>query len=185
MSVTPEQSEDIFSEDNLVPQPTAIMPSGAKHVSVKDIPATEQVNDDPAQTPAKTKRVFTRADIVRSVPVKVVLPFLYEDFEPWVFDFRLKFSQDAEERRQEYLALVPSEQTLKLDEQNLDEVCDLMISTPQGFGDLQDTGQGPGASFKSYVQTTTDPVTKDMLMTVVKGAISLYWRKISPQEFRA
>lgn len=135
------------------------------------------------KAPAKVKKVFTRADIVRSVPVDIVLPSLYPDMEPWGFILRLKFSQDAEERRQEYLALVPTEQTVKADEQNLDELCDLLVSTPTGFGDLKDDGRGPGSSFKTYVQTS-DSVTKDMLHTIVRGAISLYWRKISPQEFR-
>lgn len=150
-------------------------------------PQTSPVEAKPpvasVSTPTKSKRTFTRSDVVRSVPVEVFLPTLYPDFEPWGFNLRLKMTADAEERRQEYLALSPTEQTVKEAEQNLDELCDLMLSAPTGFGDLKDNGKGPGSSFKEYVMTS-DEETKDMLFTIVRGAITLYWRKISPQEFR-
>lgn len=151
----------------------------------KDQPGTgtKTAKESSEETPKKALKVFTRSDIVRSVKVDVHLPSLYPGFEPWQFDLRLKFSQEAEERRQEYLALSASDQTIKEPEQNLDELADLLKSLPKGFGDLQDDGNGPGSSFKNYV-LTSDPATKEMLLTIVRGAITLYWRKVSPQEFR-
>lgn len=132
-----------------------------------------------------TKRtVFTRNDVIRNIEVKVALPALYPDFDPWVFRLRLKMTSDAEERRQEYLALSPTEQTIKEADQNLDELCDLIVVTPKGFGDLQDNGQGPGSSFKDYVQTATAE-QRPILDSIVRGAMTLYWRKTSPQEFRS
>lgn len=135
------------------------------------------------ELPKPKLRVFRRSDTVRSVWVKLALPDLYPGYEPWTFELGLKLTEQAEERRQEYLALTPTEFTVRAAEQNLDELCDLLRSMPQGFGDLQDNGQGPGPSFMDYVKTA-DTGTKDMLMAIVQGAITLYWRKISPQEFR-
>jgi hypothetical protein len=129
-----------------------------------------------------TKKVFTRADIKRSVPVMIHLPKVYPGYEPWEFEFRLKLSKEAEERRQEYLSLSASDMTVKISEQALDEICDLMVSLPKGFGDLKDTGQGPGPSFRSYVETS-DPEVRDQLYTIVEGADNLYWQSISPREF--
>lgn len=128
------------------------------------------------------KKVWTRSDIVRSVKLGVTLPALYPNVEPWIFEMRLKLSVDAEERRADYMALSPSEQTVKEQEQNLDELCDLLMSLPKGFGDLVDNGQGPGNSFKDYVMLS-DETTKQTLFTIVRGAVNLYGRKTSPHEF--
>jgi hypothetical protein len=94
----------------------------------------------------------------------------------------VKLSREAEERRQEYLSLSAADMTVKLREQALDEICDLLVALPKGFSDLQDTGQGPGHSYRSYVETA-DPETKDILLTITEGADNLYWSSISPREF--
>lgn len=133
--------------------------------------------------PPTPKKIWTRDRTVRSVEVGVALPTLYPDYEPWTFNLKLQLSVDAEERRQEYLSLSPSEQTIKLKEQALDEICDLLVSIPTGFGDIKDTGRGPGESFREYVNTA-DAEAKTMLLTIVEGADTLYWRAISPREFR-
>lgn len=171
-----------MSEENTNPEVGLHPPSpssGPLYSDPKPAPTKPSVEE----TPKKALKVFKRSDIVRTVPVTVCLPNLYPDFAPWEFNLRLKMTQDAEERRQEYLALIPSKQTVNEPEQNLDELCDLITKTPTGFSDLVDDGKGPGSSFKNYV-LTADPVTKDMLFAVVRGAMTLYWRKISPQEFR-
>lgn len=131
----------------------------------------------------KKKKVFSRSNVVRHVLCQVELPELYPDFEPWSFKLRLKLSQDADERRQEYMALAPTDRLVKERDQNLDELCDLMLAAPKGFDDLSDNGSGPGDSFKEYVNTS-DEATKNMLLNIVEGAITLYWRKLSPREFR-
>lgn len=144
-------------------------------------PPPPQLAKEEAPAPAP-KKVWTRKDVVRSVKLGVTLPTLYPDLEPWLFEMRLKLSVDAEERRAEYLALSPSDQTVKEQEQNLDELCDLLVAMPKGFGDLVDNGSGPGSSFKDYVMSS-DETTKQTLFTIVRGAINLYGRKTSPHEF--
>lgn len=131
----------------------------------------------------KTKKIWSRDDIKRSIKFKLHMPDLYPDFQPWGFNLRLKLSGDAEERRQEYLGLSASEQTVKEGEQNLDEICDLLVKLPTGFGDLQDLGTAPGVSFKSYYDSS-DESTKEFILNIVRGAVGCYWRKISPYEFR-
>jgi hypothetical protein len=128
------------------------------------------------------KKVFSRSDVKRSLSVAVHLPKIYPGYEPWEFELRLKLSREAEERRQEYLSLSAADMTVKLREQALDEICDLLVALPKGFSDLQDTGQGPGHSYRSYVETA-DPETKDILLTITEGADNLYWSSISPREF--
>ncbi len=133
--------------------------------------------------PAIPKTLFTRAAVTRSVPVHIHFPGLMPDLAPFKFNLRLKLSADAEERREEYMALSATEQTVKNSEQQLDELCDLLTKLPSGFGDLESNGGTPGESFKSYV-LGSDPATKDFLFNTVQGAMTLYWRKLSPHEFR-
>lgn len=133
---------------------------------------------------AQPKKVFNRNDVRRSVDVQVVFPRLYPDYEPWGFKMRLKLSREAEDRRQEYLSLSAVKQTEQMTQQALDEVCDLLVELPTGFDDLKDTGKGPGHSFRSYVETATDPDMKEFLAMLVEAADSAYWNAIAPREFR-
>lgn len=132
----------------------------------------------------KPKKVFTRNDVKRSIELNIVFPKIYPEYEPWGFKMRLKLSKEAEERRQTYLSLAASEQTASEFEQALDEVCDLLVEMPTGFGDLLATGKGPGDSFRNYVKTATDTDMKDFLAMVVTAADSAYWGAITPREFR-
>lgn len=185
MSVTPEESQDPFEEDSQGPTPKTVEPASDVKLPDISIPTSRSLSEaDPVISPKTSKKkVFTRANITRSVKVSLCFPKLYPDYEPWTFEFRLKLSQEAEERRQQYLSLAASLMTVKLHEQALDEVCDLLVSLPTGFGDLQDTGQGPGQSFRSYVETSTAEM-KDQLLLICEGADNLYWQSISPREFR-
>lgn len=144
-------------------------------------PQTEAtVSEDAVSTP---KKVFRRDMVVRDIKVSLHMPKLYPDIEPWEFRLRLKLSDDAEERRQEYLSFVPAEQTVKAKDQALDEVCDLLMSLPKGFEDLKDTGKGPGHSFRSYLESA-EPEAKATLYQIVEGVSGVYWRTIMPYEFR-
>lgn len=131
----------------------------------------------------KRKKVFTRADIKKTIDFKVHLPRLYEDYEPWGFKLRLKLSKDAEERRQEYLSLAPVKQTAQASQHALEEVCDLLSELPTGFSDLVYDGQSAGSSWKGYVESATGEA-KDLLLAITEGADNLYWASISPREFR-
>lgn len=148
-------------------------------------PIQAQPEVEPEGQAPVTKKVFSRADIKKHVEVKVVFPKLYKDYEPWGFKFRLKLSAEAEDRRQEYLSLSASQRLVKVTEQALDEVCDLLVELPTGFEDLMSTGKGPGHSFRSYVETATDPDMKDFLAMLVEAADSAYWGAITPHEFRS
>jgi hypothetical protein len=146
--------------------------------------AGTQVVPETTETSTPQKQVWTRNDVKQGLLIAVHLPFLYANYEPWVFNMRIKLSEDAEERRQEYLSLAASEQTVKFPQQALDEVCDLLKSLPTGFGDLKDNGKGPGPSFRSYIETTVDPEAKDLLYKIAIGASNLYWMHVTPREFR-
>jgi hypothetical protein len=145
----------------------------------EEIPAPSPTPPKPKEAPRKT---FSRDDVRRHIEVGVILPDLYPDYEPWKFKLRLKLSRDAEERRQEYLSLSPAEMTVKEQEQNLDELTDLLVDYPEGFSDLQ-KNLPPGPAFKDYVMSAPADM-KDVLFSIVTGATTLYWRKISPREFR-
>lgn len=134
------------------------------------------------ETPKKKR--FTRTDSRKYITASVHLPKLYEDYEPWVFKMRFKLSGEANERRQEYLSLSPSKMTAKEKEQALDEVCDLLVELPEGFGDLQYDGKSAGSSYRTYVETCPDSQVKEILYEITLGASNLYWAGISPREFR-
>lgn len=142
--------------------------------------AQKALQAEPVEAP---KKVFTLADIKRSITVSVHLPKLYPEFDPWEFDLRLKLSKEAEDRRQEYLSLSIGEAAVKLQEQALDEICDLLVALPKGFGDLTDNGKGPGSSFREYVNAA-GPAQKEFLYVIVEGADNLYWASVMPHEFR-
>lgn len=142
------------------------------------------VEATPTTPPAKTPKVFTRDSVRKTVPVQVHLPALYPGVV-WKFILRLKLSADAEEKRQEFLALAPATQVEKNAQQNLNELCDLLVAVPTGFGDMPTEvgAMTPGDVFHSYV-TSAEADARETLDTITSGAITLYWRKISPQEFR-
>lgn len=163
---------------------TAVVSAEAESRPAQPITAQGQTPTE-GQAPAKPKKIFTRGDIKKSIDVRVIFPKIYPDYEPWGFKMRLKLSTEAEDRRQEYLSLSASQRQVKVSEQALDEVCDLLTELPTGFEDLQETGKGPGHSFRSYVETTTDPDMKDFLAMLVEAADSAYWGAITPLEFRS
>ena len=168
-----QQNQEIFSQ-----------PSETTPVLTEQQQFSECARPGEPKVTEQTKKTFTRNDIKRHIELAIVFPKIYPDYEPWGFKFRLKLSAQAEERRQEYLSFAAADQTTKQTEQALDEVCDLLVALPTGFGDLQDTGLGPGHSFRSYVETATDTDMKDFLAMVVEAADSAYWGAIQPREFR-
>lgn len=160
--------------NNIAPPPIDKLPLS------DPIPIKDAVIEEPAPPP---KKVFTRNDIRNTVKCALTLPRIYPDYEPWEFEFRLALSVDAEDKRQDYLSLAPTKQTEKEHTQALDEVCDLLVSLPKGFGDLKDNGRGPGPSYREYVETAPAAM-KEMLWKITEGAMNLYWRTIMPVEFR-
>lgn len=162
-----------------------------------DVPESDQapvdsnqdpVMDEPIEGSPEAKqevppKVFTRNDIVRVIPINIIFPNIYPGYV-WKFKLKLKLSEQAEDRRQEYLSFSPMERTIKADAQALDEVCDLITEMPEGFGDLIATGQGPGPSLRSYVETAPDPDMKAFLYMLVNAVDRAYWNAISPMEFR-
>jgi len=191
--MTPEETANEVARTNAVqpvePQTTpALTEEQQKAGYANPAPLTpeEQALKDKAMGLVKevVKKVFNRNDIKRTIDLQIVFPKIYPDYEPWGFKFRLKLSREAEETRQQYLSLAAAEQTAKITDQALDEVCDLMAELPTGFSDLVDLGKGAGHSFRSYVTTATDPDMKDFLAMVVEAADSAYWGAITPREFR-
>lgn len=146
----------------------------------KDAPVEKKPTEAPAAPVLKT---FTRRDVKRTVDVAIHFPNLLPDFAPFEFSFRLGLSREAEERRQEYLDLPAAERTDRENQQALDEVCDLLVELPKGFGDLRDLGKGPGFAFRSYIETA-DAQDRPMFDMIVRAADTGYWGKIMPREFR-
>lgn len=138
-------------------------------------------------TQPTAKKVFTRKDVKRFVKVSLVLPFLYEEYEPWSFKFRFALSKQMDEQKQDFLSMSAMEQTQKDFSQSLDEVCDLLLELPTGFGDLNPEGAAvvnPGAMFRAYVEETTDPEAREQIQAIIKGAANQYWTVIAPRAFR-
>lgn len=146
----------------------------------------KQTTDEATATEeAPKKKAFTRATAKPHIEIAFTLPMLYPDYEPWVFKLNYSLSGEAEKRRQKYLTMAPAARVDKLFEQNLDELCDLMVALPTGFGDLTDVpGQKPGVTFMNYVKSTSDHGAKESLSRIVSGAIDLYWTASMPREFR-
>jgi hypothetical protein len=180
MSLSQAQAE--WPSDEQAPQGTP--PVVPATVTAEVEPKAVNPQEVEAEAQPKPKKVFSRSDIKKHIEVKVIFPKIYPDYEPWEFHMRLKLSTEAEDRRQEYLSLSASQRMVKVSEQALDEVCDLLVDMPTGFSDLESTGKGPGHSFRSYVETATDPSMKDFLYMLVEAADSAYWGAITPLEFR-
>lgn len=174
-----------MTEDTLPTIPSVESTDPLDSLTAEATPTTEApIPEAPPVPEDKPKKVFTKKDIRRTIDVEINMPRLYEGYDPWGFKLRLKLSTEAEERRQEYLSLSASEQTVALSGRNLDEVCDLLTELPTGFGDLIADGKGPGSSFRTYVETCEDPTMKDLLLQIVEGVDNVYWATISPREFR-
>lgn len=134
------------------------------------------------ETPTKNKRVFTLKDIKRTVTVRVGLPGIYDtdEFELWSFVFRTKLSKEAQERRAKFLALPAAERTERSLEQALDEVCDLLVEVPEGFGDFPPESDGTLAE-RARKYFNQDP----QLLEIADAANSAYYAKVLPREFPA
>lgn len=138
------------------------------------------------------KKLWTRADVKRFVPVAIHLPFLYdteEEFEPWEFKLRFALSKEQDDKREEFLSLSAFEREGKYAKNALDEVCDLLLELPTGFGDINPEGLtvGPhnaGAIFRSYIEGTTDPDARKQLDEIVLAVSNQYWGVIAPRPFR-
>lgn len=156
----------------------------SNEINTADLGPTEDNSPKSAQQPstAVPEKGFTRDTVKKHLVVKVCLPALYGDHH-WDFKLRLKLTGEAEDRRQQYLALSAFERTQKWNEQVLDEVCDLLLALPRGFDDLKDNGRGPGSSLREYVETAPEDA-KETLYTIIEGASQLYWARSLPQEFR-
>ena len=166
-----------MSEETKVQNPQA--PTDGGHVPPTQ---TAKAEPKPVSAPAPQKRGFSRTMVKSFFTYKFAFTTIFPDV---VFEFDLKYMlfKDAEDARQEWLSKSIVEQVHQEDAQYLAQVCDLLASMPRGFDDLQDTGQGPAHSFKSYVETS-DPESRNFLNLLIKGVITGYWNAVSPREFR-
>lgn len=142
-------------------------------------------------TPApKPKKRFTLDTVIPTVTARVHLPFLYEDFEPWTFVFRVALTRDMQAKKDAYLALAPSKRKEQFEQQRLDEICDLLSELPSGFGDigsvLGSTGtKSPGEEFRDYYLQAVKrgPNHRATLDAIIEGAYNIYTSTVTPQEF--
>lgn len=138
----------------------------------------------PEEEAPKPKKVFSRADVKPTIPINVIFPEIFPDYEPFGFKMRLKLSREAQEQREQHHALAAKKQTENYTLQCLNEVCDLITELPTGFSDLKEIGHGPGASFRSYFEHTNNPDEKAFLSMVVEAASAAYWGAVQPLRFR-
>lgn len=151
----------------------------------KGVLATERKSEPTTTSTTEPKKFFTRRDVKRYVPISLYFPTLYPDYEPISFKFKLALSSEVEKQKESYLALSATEQTKDEFKQALDEVCDLLIELPEGFGDLTEVkGEPPATTFRRYVEETTDPDALFFLKKIVVGADGQYWNTIFPRLFR-
>lgn len=166
-------------------KPAEVQPQQELKPTVIDHTTVDEATPKPEVQPTvEPEKVFTRNAIVRTIPIRLIFPKIYPGFKPFVFKLGIKLSKAAAEQREQYLALSAQEATERYAEQCLNEVCDLLREMPEGFGDLQPVGRGPGDAFRSYVTTTTDPDGRDFLDLVCIGAATVYWNSIAAHEFR-
>lgn len=151
-------------------------------------PPTQKVEDSvkPEDSkPAPALKLFTLSDVKRVVEVPVTWPSMYPGFLPWEFEFRLALSKEVDKARQTFLGL-PEEEARDQKRYRaliLDQVCDLLVRLPTGFGDLQDNGQAPGVVFRQFVEGITDPDQQETVYRITFAANNGYWNRCSPQSF--
>lgn len=160
------------------------MSNELENVNVLEV--TEVENETEKSKPKETVKQVSRFSLDIKKPVVTLaldLPQLLPDFEPFEFDFKLSLSDEAEDRRQDYLAQSPFNQTVNETSQALDELCDLLATGPRGFEGLTDTGTGPGDAFRAYYNKANGDA-KIILDIVIKHAVRAYWNVITPRSFR-
>jgi hypothetical protein len=153
----------------------------------RPVPAKQE-----ADTPAKPiKKVFTLNDVKRVIEVPIHWPAVYPGYEPWVFKFRLALSAEVEKKRQEWLGMTDAEanETEKFRANVLEQICDLLVEHPTGFGDLGTPEnlphQSPALVFHSYVkEASKDPEQKETLYRILIAAYNGYLGRALPQSFR-
>jgi hypothetical protein len=144
---------------------------------------------------ARQQRAKFSRTRVGGKPIPVALKFQtgpLADLEQIGFTFRLQLSKDAQLRREKWLGMTAQERTARVDEQILDEVCDLMIDEPTGLEDFpappdgEGTGKGSvGQRMRAYYTETTDEDAKFLLRQILEAADNSYWAAVTPREFRS
>lgn len=140
----------------------------------------------PAEAPQKF--VWQRGATKRVIEVQVHWPSLYANYEPWGFKFRLALSDQMMEKRDKWLGLPAGERNKReaIRSEIVDEVCDLLVDFPTGFGDLNKSTdlRSPSVALRAYYDQTTDPEQKETLYQIMEAANTGYWAKALPREFR-
>jgi hypothetical protein len=160
--------------------PATITPTQGK-------PLSSSTQKDTAPPP---KKVFTLNDVKRVIEVPIHWPAIYPGYEPWVFKFRLALSDEMEKKRQEWMGMTDAEANAaeKFRSTVLEQICDLLVEHPTGFGDLGNPeslpSQSPALVFKSYVTNAKDPEQKETIYRILIAAYNGYWGRALPQSFR-
>lgn len=146
---------------------------------------SEAQSDEQSVPEEAPKKMFTRETHVPIVKVKLAMPDLLPGYEPFEFDCRLALSAEMDEKRQEFLSQSIYDQTVGEDVEALKELCDVLVSVPRGFGDIQEIpGLSAGDAFKQYIEHAPSH-QRDLLNRIVTTAMGTYWRMVTPRIFRA
>lgn len=123
--------------------------------------------------------LFTVADIPDSVPVSMHFPKMFPGKKPFEFQLRMELSKEAKERRAKFSALSAAERTERERAQAVDELCDLLVEPPKGFGDFPAQAQGEtlyDVALRYFNQ-------KPLLQQIAEAANTAYYNTVLPREF--
>jgi hypothetical protein len=176
---------NVTGADNVHSQgaPPPVIPSAQQQVPL--------AQEDAGKTDARTTeqkpklKLFTLNDVKRVVEVPVKWDSMYPGYEPWGFKFRLALSKEVEKARQTFLGLPEDEANNKETYRTLilDQICDLLVDVPTGFGDMQSDGRSAGDTLKAYLEGIVDPDQKETVWRILITANNGYWTRCSPQSF--
>jgi len=137
----------------------------------------------PGTTPSAPLLFSFSRDLKRAMPpIRVHLPKLYPGYH-WEFNFRVALSGDMKKKREEWLALPLAQMNEKEDDEVFAEACDLLASDPTGFADYPADRLAPGEKLKMFAQGIVDPVGQELLRSILRAAISIYWANVTPREY--
>ncbi len=119
-----------------------------------------------------------------TVTVKIGFPEWYPDLKPFVFKLGLELSPEVEKRKQKWLALSVAQRKPTEFEQSLEELCDLLTETPEGFSQLKGESKDPGKMFREFIEHAPTAKAKMFARILVIGVIEGYYQMIAPRLFR-
>lgn len=174
------------------PLPSTTPSSGPADKDLHTVLTTPRPSEiEEGQNAKAPPKFFTLSAAPATVPpIRVHMPGLLPEHEPFVFILRITFSEHMQKKRDAFLMLAPVKQVEVEDEEILNEVCDLLAQDPTGFGDYSpvtaEVGLGsPGNKFRAYYKAAekASPQAFAIVKLIARAANNIYWANVTPREF--